>query len=88
MTQYQLEVQIGETRNRYAALMQEKMQVIRQNKVRRLELEKQVSDIRKENNLLQGDVEQLKIRMNDELTPLIRLHADLRAQNEAENKED
>ncbi len=85
MTQYQLEVQIGETRNRYAALMQEKMQVIRQNKVRRLELEKQVSDIRKENNLLQGDVEQLKIRMNDELAPLIRLHADLRAQNEAEN---
>ena len=88
MTQYQLEVAISETRNRYAALIQEKMQVIRQNKMRRLELEKQVFDIRKENNLLQGDVEQLKIRMNDELAPLIKLHADLRAQNEAENNSD
>ena len=87
MTQYQLEVAISETRNRYAALIQEKMQVIRQNKMRRLELEKQVFDLKGENGLLQGDIEQLHIRMNDELAPLIRQHADLRAQNEAENQQ-
>ena len=88
MTQYQLEVQISETRSRYSALVAEKLQVIRQNKVRRLELEKQVFDLKSENSLLQGDIEQLHIRMNDELAPLIRLHADLRAQNEAENTSD
>ena len=87
MTQFQLEVAISETRSRYQSLVAEKMQVIRQNKVRRLELEKQVFDLKCENSLLQGDIEQLHIRMNDELAPLIKQHADMRAQNEAENQE-
>lgn len=87
MTQYQLEVAISETRSRYQSLVAEKMQVIRQNKIRRMELEKEICDLRAESNRLQGDIEQLNVRMNDELLPLIKEHADLRAQNEAENQE-
>ena len=87
MTQYQLEVKITEVRSRYQALVQEKMQVIRQNKIRQLELGKEINDLRVESNHLQGDIEQLNVRMNDELLPLIKEHADLRAQNEAENRQ-
>ena len=88
MTQYQLEVQINEIRSRYQALVAEKMQVTRQNKVQRIHHENEIMLIRSANCALQGDIEQLNVRMNDELLPLIRQHADLRAQNEAENNSD
>ena len=88
MTQYQLEVQISEIRSRYQALVAEKMQVIRQNKVQRIHHENEIMLIRSANCALQGDIEQLNVRMNDELLPLIRQYADLRAQNEAENNSD
>ena len=87
MTQYQLEVQISEIRSRYQALIAEKMQVIRQNKVQRIHHENEIMLIRSANCALQGDIEQLNLRMNDELLPLIKQHADLRAQNEAVNKQ-
>lgn len=85
LTQYQLEVAINEVKNRYSAKMEEKNKVIRQNKVERIKHENEIMLIKAANCALQGEVEQLKLQMNEELYPLLKQHADLRAQNAADN---
>ena len=85
MTQYQLEVAINEVKAHYQAQMEKKMQIIRQNVVQRIKHENEIMLIKATNCTLQGEVEHLKQQMNEELLPLLKQHADLRAQNEANN---
>ena len=80
MTQHELEIAICEVKNRYNAQVAEKMQVIRQNKLQLLHHENEIRLIKTSNCALQGEVEQLKLHMNQELLPLLKERAITAAQ--------
>ena len=81
MSQYELEVAINEVKTSYGAQINEKMNIIRQNKLQRIKHENEIMIIKAANCQLQGEVENIKQRMNEELVPLLRQHAELRAKN-------
>ena len=80
MTQYELEVAINEVKTRYGAQVTEKMNIIRKNKLERIKHESEIMLIRASNCQLQCEVENISQRMNEELLPLLRQHAELRIQ--------
>ncbi len=86
MTRYELEVAINEVKTRYGAQVTEKMNIIRKNKLERIKHESEIMLIRASNCQLQCEVENINQRMNEELLPLLRQHAEMRAQSsEAQN---
>ena len=80
MTQYELEVAINEVKTHYGAQVTEKMNIIRKNKLERIKHENEIMLIRATNCQLQGEIENINQRMNEELLPLLKQHAEMRAQ--------